>query len=43
MRDLELKAAATYITFLSPNFQKYLWDKEFQGPIIYKNNKFING
>ena len=43
MRDLELKAAATYITFLSTNFQKYLWDKEFQGPIIYKNNKFING
>lgn len=42
MRDLELKAAALYITFLSPDFQKYLWDKEFQGPIIYRNNMFIN-
>lgn len=41
-RDLELKSTAVYITFLKNEFQKYLWDKEFQGPIIYKNNKFYN-
>lgn len=41
-RDLELKSTAAYISFLKPSLQKYLWDKEFQGPIIYKDGKFYN-
>ena len=41
-RDIELKSTAVYISNLSPSLQKTLWDKEFQGPIIYKENKFFN-
>ena len=41
-RDIELKSTAIYITFLDPKMQKYLWDREFKGPIIYRNNKFYN-
>ncbi len=41
-REIELKSTAAYISFLKPDLQKYLWDKEFSGPIIYRNKKFIN-
>lgn len=41
-RDLELKSTGVYIAFLKPELQEYLWDKEFSGPIIYKDNKFYN-
>ena len=41
-REIELKSTAAYISFLKPDLQKYLWDKEFSGPIIYRDKKFIN-
>lgn len=41
-RELELKSTAAYITYLNPKLQKNLWDKEFQGPIIYKDQVFYN-
>lgn len=41
-RDIELKSTAVYMVNLNPMMQKYLWDSEFKGPIIYRNNKFYN-
>lgn len=40
--DLELRSTAIYIAPLESTLQKKLWDKEFRGPIIYKNGKFYN-
>lgn len=41
-RDLELRSTAVYISSLDSKRQEYLWNKEFRGPIIFKNNKFYN-
>ncbi len=41
-RDFEMKACALYISTLSKDKQEYLWERQFKGPIIYKNNKFYN-
>ncbi len=41
-RNLELRSTAIYISMMDPIRQKKLWDQEFRGPIIYKNNKFRN-
>ncbi|NLC54816.1 MAG: nucleotidyltransferase family protein [Erysipelothrix sp.] len=41
-REIELRSTAVYITFLKPDLQAHLWNREFRGPIIFKENQFIN-
>lgn len=41
-RDIELRSTAVYISLAEKQQQEYLWEREFKGPIIYKNNMFYN-
>lgn len=41
-RKIEIKSTAVYIAFLNSEMQEYLWNREFRGPIIYREKKFYN-
>lgn len=41
-RELELKSSALYISMMNSSIAKHLYDREFMGPIIFKNNQFYN-
>ncbi len=41
-RDCELKSTALYISMMDKEKQERIYNRQFKGPIIYKDNKFYN-
>lgn len=41
-REFELKSTALYISMMNKDQQKKIYNRQFKGPIIYKDNKFYN-